>query len=112
MKYLTKKLKRIESFGESLLWKKVLRAKKFHGLQFNRQFPVGDYIVDFICKKILLVVEVENYSHNFIYEDYKAKDNYLSKLGYSVLRVKEMDVLYNLDDIIKSLEVYVEKTKK
>jgi very-short-patch-repair endonuclease len=49
--------------GEALLWKKVLRDRNMEGYQFNRQLPVGNYIVDFICRKLNLIIEIDGSSH-------------------------------------------------
>jgi very-short-patch-repair endonuclease len=50
-KHLAKRLRKQGTRSEQILWAKVLRAKKFHGYQFNRQFPIDEYIADFICPK-------------------------------------------------------------
>ena len=33
------------------------------GYDFDRQKPIGNYIVDFYCKDLLLAVEVDGISH-------------------------------------------------
>ena len=47
--------------AEACLWKYALRAKMMRGYTFNRQRPVGNYIVDFVCKELLLAIEVDGY---------------------------------------------------
>ena len=62
--------------GEILLWDQ-LKAKRMLGYQFNRQKPLGNYIVDFYCKKLNLVIEVDGYSHQSKHkEDLKREKNY------------------------------------
>jgi very-short-patch-repair endonuclease len=34
-----------------------------YGYKFNRQKPLGNYIVDFYCKSLALVIEVDGESH-------------------------------------------------
>lgn len=109
LKHLVKSFRREDASGELILWKKVLGSRNLYGYQFSRKYAVGDYIVDFICRKLALVVEVEGYSHNFLFRNDLQKDKYLSELGYFVLRFKEKDIVYNLNDVTKTLENYVEK---
>ena len=78
------------------------------GYQFNRQFPMrlGDLniIVDFICRKLKLVIEVDGYSHNFKYEEDKYRDELLAKEGFDVLRITERDVIYDFNNVIRVIE--------
>lgn len=48
LKSLARKLQIEWTKGEALLWFYVLKSRKMYGYQFNRQFPIGNYIVDFI----------------------------------------------------------------
>jgi len=87
---------------------KVLRAEKL-GFQFNRQFSMrlGDLniIVDFICRKLKLVIEVDGYSHNFKHEEDKYRDDLLAKEGYDVLRFTERSVVYDLSNVISQVRI-------
>ena len=58
--------------AEACLWKYVLRAGMMKGYTFNRQRPVLDYITDFLCKKLRLVIEVDGITHQ--YEETYLKD--------------------------------------
>ena len=44
--------------AEACLWKYVLRARLLEGHQFRRQRPIDNYIVDFVCLKLKLIIEV------------------------------------------------------
>ncbi|TYP93421.1 Very-short-patch-repair endonuclease [Fodinibius salinus] len=91
-KELARKLRKDGTKGEAILWSEVLRAKKFHGYQFNRQFCIDDYIVDFISRKLKLVIEVDGYSHKFKHEEDKLRDKKLEELGYTTVRFSEREV--------------------
>ena len=95
------------TFGEAVLWSEVLRAKKLYGLQFNRQFAIGNFIVDFICRKLKLIIEVDGSSHKHKTGKDVLRDAELSKLGYQVLRISEGDVLNDLNNVIRSIEAYL-----
>lgn len=51
------------TFGEVLLWQE-LRNKQFMGYDFDRQRPIGNYIVDFYCKDLFLAIEIDGLSHD------------------------------------------------
>jgi very-short-patch-repair endonuclease len=104
----SRELRNNSTLGEIILWKKVLRAKEFHGFQFNRQFIIGNYIVDFICRKLKLVIEIDGYSHYFKQEKDAERDKKLSELGYTVLRFTENEVRHNIDDVVSQLEKFLE----
>jgi very-short-patch-repair endonuclease len=67
--------------------------------------------VDFICRKLKLVVEIDGYSHRFKEYDDKERDQQLSKLGYSVIRFSESDVRNDLGNVIRVLESYLPGAK-
>ena len=64
LKPLARKLGRHGTLGEAILWSQVLRAKQFYGLQFNRQFAIDNYIADFICRRLRLIIELDGSSHD------------------------------------------------
>ena len=87
--------------AEISLWSK-LRRKQLYRLQFCRQKPIGNFIVDFYCPKVRLVIEVDggqHYQEQGMARD-AARDRYLSGLGLEVIRFSNRDVLYNLDGVM------------
>jgi very-short-patch-repair endonuclease len=83
---------------EKLLWS-ILRGRKLDGLKFRRQHPIEPYIVDYYCADERLVVELDGKSHNDA-EDYdRQRSAFLAKLGLTVLRVTNDDVMTNLDGV-------------
>ena len=107
LKPLARELRKEGTKGEALLWKKVLRARSMEGYQFNRQFPIGDYIVDFICRKLKLIIEIDGSSHLMKgLEDRKRQDD-LERGGYKILRFTENEVVYRIDDVIKDIYIAI-----
>ena len=96
------------TFGEILLWKKLL-SKKQTGYQFNRQFSIENYIVDFISRNLRLVIEVDGYSHQFKYEKDIMRDKRLNELGYNVLRFTEYAVKSDFENVRRALNIYIEE---
>ena len=93
--------------SERLLWSR-LRKKQLLGVQFYRQKPMGDYIVDFYAPKVKLVIEVDGSQH--LEEDHierdKRRDVALIVQGLEILRVNNLEVLQELDAV---MEVILEK---
>ncbi len=112
LKQLSRNLRAESTLGEILLWDKFLKVKAT-GYQFNRQYPMAldgaNIIVDFICRKLKLIIEVDGYSHNFKYEEDKIRDEKLRTKGYSVLRFSESRIRYDIDNVIAEIEVKIEE---
>ena len=109
LKAFSRHLRNNSTLGEVLLWQQ-LKAGKIRGYRFNRQKPLGNYIVDFYCKKLNLVIEVDGEIH-FI-GDHPLKDKerqqILEGLGLSFLRFEDRDVRYNLDFVIQEIEAFMD----
>ena len=86
------------------------KANPVNNWQFRRQRPVLNYIADFMCKVLLLIIELDGYMHNFqetIDKDLK-KEKALEEVGFKVLRFHDEEVLNEIDNIIRELEYQVE----
>lgn len=104
-----RKLRKNSTIGEILLWKR-LSGRKFCGLQFNRQKPLGKYIVDFYCKSMNLVIEIDGYSHGFeeVHQKDISKQADLESMGLTVLRFSENEVRNNIDNVLRTIEAFVQ----
>lgn len=60
---LARKLRKNQTPQEQKVWN-LLRNHQFHNLEFERQYPMGDYIVDFICREKELIIEIDGGQHN------------------------------------------------
>jgi very-short-patch-repair endonuclease len=109
LKVLSRNLRNQSTLSEVLVWQR-LRAKQVMGLQFMRQKPIGKYIVDFYCSKFKLVIEIDGNSHAS--EEARKKDiirqKYLESLGLTVLRFDDKDVKQNLDQVIYTIESWID----
>ncbi len=97
---------------EQRLWSS-LRRKQVLGVQFYRQKPVGDYIVDFYAPKANLVVEVDGSQHlepAQIDHD-RRRTAFLESQGLRVLRFDNRQVLQELDSVMEAIyRVMAEET--
>ena len=82
--------------AEIVFWLQVHR-KMFHGLDFDRQKVIGNYIVDFYVKSLGLVVEIDGGSHNEKLDYDAQRDEYLEGIGLNVFRTTDYDVLQHVD---------------
>ena len=111
LKSLARHLRKDSTKAEIILWDNVLGAKKFYGYQFNRQFPIDDYIVDFVSRKLKWVIELDGESHENRLEKDKRKDDDLTRLGYRVIRIMNEDVINNLDGVVEHLETLLARVQ-
>lgn len=88
--------------AEKLLWSK-LRGKQILGLQFYRQKPILNYIVDFYCPAANLVIECDGGQHFTIegLESDRTRDEALAQLGLKVLRFDNGQIMTKLDDVVE-----------
>lgn len=107
LKPLARQLRTNSTPGEIKLWSEVLRARGFYGYQFNRQFTIGNYVVDFVCRKLKFVIELDGRSHQFKTQQDALRDQCLNDLGYQVVRIAESEVMHDLNNVIRTLESYL-----
>ncbi len=107
LKQKARELRNNSTLGEILLWKK-LKGKQCYGFDFHRQKPILNYIVDFYCYKLKLIIEIDGYSHKFKTEEDKERDLALFELGFTVLRFEEGEVRNNLDVVLQTLSIFIE----
>ena len=96
-----------------MLWQK-LRAGSIMNYTFNRQKPLGRYIVDFYCKPLNLVIEIDGSYH--FEEEQKVKDKerqqILEEMGLKFLRFSEQQIRKDIDIVLKAIERYIFEYKK
>ena len=71
---------------------------------FRRQFPIGRYVVDFVCRKHNLVIEIDGGHHTEQQSYDTAMTEWLQARGFEVLRYWDNDVLTHLESIASALE--------
>jgi len=97
-----RKLRKDSTDTEQRLWY-FLRAKRFNGYKFKRQYIIGNYIVDFICIEHKLIIELDGSQHMDAIQYDMKRTNYLIDRGYNVLRFWNNDVLQNTDGVLQEI---------
>jgi very-short-patch-repair endonuclease len=62
----------------------LLRSRRLAALKFRRQFPLGPYVLDFVCLRIRLVIELDGPFHDP--ERDAVRDAWLGQQGFRILR--------------------------
>jgi very-short-patch-repair endonuclease len=108
-----KELRRYENEAKKVLWSKLSRNQMLR-LQFRRQHPINNFIVDYYCAKIKLVIEVDGNIHelpeNKIYDI--GRNQILNDFGITVIRFSNDQIIYDIKNVIKSIEETVKQLVK
>jgi very-short-patch-repair endonuclease len=100
--------------AEACLWKYALRAKMMKGYSFKRQRLVLNYIADFMCPELNLIIEADGMTHNF--SDVQIKDEKkqraLEENGFTVLRFTDNEILNNIDGVFQHIWNWIEEREK
>ena len=80
-----RRLRRAMTPAESVLWKH-LRDRRFDGLKFRRQHPVGPFFADLACHECRLIIELDGETHLGQEVKDEKRTEYLSEQGWLVLR--------------------------
>jgi very-short-patch-repair endonuclease len=94
--------------AEIILWSR-LRSKQINGYKFRRQQPLLDYIVDFYCKDLKLIIEVDGEIHSLPEKtNYDLKRDKILKInGYNISHLTNLEIETELDSTINKLILYI-----
>ncbi len=107
LKNKANELRNNSTLSEVLLWK-YLKGKKLKGHRFIRQKPIDSYIVDFFCKELMLIIEIDGASHWENEEYDRKRDNKLKNLGFNILRFSDLKVKKNIENVVIEIEEWVD----
>ncbi|ASV30280.1 DNA methylase [Maribacter cobaltidurans] len=110
LKELARQLRKNSTLSEVLLWQKI--KNRAFGVQFHRQVPLLEYIVDFYCHELMLAIEVDGNSHeNKFIEDQKRQLK-LEEQGVRFLRVTDIEIKKEMFSVLLKIEETVYEIKK
>ncbi len=110
-KQLSRNLRNKSTLSEVLLWNE-LKAGKIKGYKFNRQKPLDNYIVDFYCKKLNLVIEIDGETPMDKEKDDKLRQNKLEKYKLNFLRFEDNEVKKEMHNVLGKIYSYIEEFEK
>ncbi|WP_072383226.1 endonuclease domain-containing protein [Novosphingobium sp. NDB2Meth1] len=91
--------------AERQLWRYLARGQL--GAKFSRQMPVGPYFADFLCRELMLVVELDGFSHEMRQEADAVRTRVIEAAGYRVLRFTNAEVLGNVEEVAWAIQTVV-----
>ena len=86
-----------------------MKGKQLKGYRFIRQKPLLNFIADFYCYELKLVIELDGYTHDFEAgqnRDFK-KQQELEGVGLRVVRFSDNDVMGNIEGVVTHLELII-----
>lgn len=91
------------TLAERRLWNEYLRI---HPFKFTRQKPIGNFIVDFYCSKLKLIIEIDGETH--LSKKDRIRDGkrteYFNKFGIKVIRFWNDEILDGLETVCEIIE--------
>lgn len=102
---VARKLRKDPTEAEKRLWSR-LRGEQL-GVKFTRQFPIGNAIVDFACRRLKLAIELDGGQHADSPTD-EARTRMIEAHGYHVVRYWNNDVLANTDGVLTTLMIEID----
>lgn len=97
--------------AEIILWSR-LRSKKLDGYKFRRQQPIFDYVVDFFCNELKLIIEVDGEIHALNEKrEYDIKrDKILNIDGFHIIRLSNLEIETEINSAISKIRLFISST--
>ncbi len=95
--------------AEKMLWQKLKDSQL--GYKFRRQHGIKQYVVDFYCPKLKLVVELDGDVHYFRKQQEHdwIKEKNLEKLGFKIIRYHNSEIIEDIDKVIANMKAICKK---
>lgn len=112
-KNLRKHLRKNMTKAEIMLWSK-LKGRQLLGYKFRRQHGIGEYIVDFYCPELKLIIEIDGGGHftPIGIQNEKKRTELFNGLEIYVLRFTNLEVYQNMDDVIQKIIFTINRLNK
>jgi len=93
------------------MWKYVLKGKMMLGYQFRRERPILNYIADFACLELLLVIEVDGITHDNPKQQARdaQRTKELEAVGFTVLRFSSWEVLRQINEVSNAIAEWIQE---
>lgn len=108
LKLRARELRNNSTLSEVLLWQ-AIKGKQIKGYQFLRQHPIDNFIVDFYCGKLKLIIEIDGSSHEGKEEYDMERQSKLEGMGFRVLRFSDADVKHDVNSVSAAIEAWIDE---
>ena len=109
LKELARELRKNSTLSEVLLWLKI--KGKIMGVEFHRQVPIDNFIVDFYCHELMLAIEIDGSSHDEKQDYDQNRQLILENLGVRFIRFSDIDVKQKMGWVLEELMICVEVSR-
>ena len=112
LKILARDLRKQRILSEVILWK-AIKGKALK-VEFHRQVPMLEFIVDFYCHEIKFVIEIDGSSHNHdeVIQYDKNRQELIENYGVTFLRFLDIDVRNNLQNVLHEITAKINDLSK
>ena len=105
LKLLARELRKKQTPAELLLWERI--RKEQMGVEFHRQVPILDYIVDFYCHEIGIVIEVDGLIHETQFLEDAKRQGIMEEQGVKFLRFTNQEIFEDLERVLEDIKEVV-----
>jgi len=107
LKKYARELRKNSTLSEVLLWQKI--KGKACDVEFHRQVPLNEFIVDFYCHELQLAIEIDGNSHDYRYDYDKRRQGVLEKFGVQFIRFSDIEVKKEMFSVLLSLRTIIKE---
>lgn len=104
---LAHRLRQCTCLPEYTLWE-VLQYE-FEEYSFSRLQPLDEYIVDFVCESLKLVIEIGGDSHNIAFGMGEHRSDFLEAAGYQIIRFSNIELLNQMNKVTANLQYVIQR---
>ena len=102
---LAARLRQNMTSAELKLWEKL--KNKQLGVRFKPQHPIGDFIVDFYCHKVKLVIEIDGEIHKYQKEHDSGRTYEIENYGITILRFTNDEIESNIENVLSLINTHI-----
>ncbi|MBI2037589.1 MAG: endonuclease domain-containing protein [Candidatus Magasanikbacteria bacterium] len=98
--------------AEKILWKYI--RKNQLGYKFRRQFSIGNFVADFYCHELKLIIELDGWTHDSSQTKIKdlRKQQFFEGKGYTVIRLTNEEIYGDPEKFIARIKEICDKLSK
>jgi very-short-patch-repair endonuclease len=111
LKHLARALRKQSTLSEVLLWRH-LKGRQRRGVDFHRQKPIDEFIIDFFASQPMLAVEIDGDTHRFKGTEDLERQRKLETLGIRFLRFGDRLVKTNINCVVRTIDDWIEAWEK
>ena len=100
LKSKARELRKNPTPAEKKLWFEFLSNLPY---KFTKQKPIAEFIVDFYCPSLKLIIEIDGGIHTQQQDYDQARTDQLQDFGYSVLRFTNNEVINDLTKVLNQI---------